>query len=280
MRSARILAAGFAVAVAMAATVASADIFYYPTQEHAYRHFRVTVASVTRDDTLKFPDRTEAPAPIGPGIWLVANVDFALFRNGRRPRIAGFERLVEDSDPAPLLDRLARMSQVHDFGLFLPNIPFEFDARPGEKLIFMTMFLQSNDLFYAPKKSGLVLFDFHGRPLEGDVTDRILLWDGGTEVNQPPGRGDFQAAREAKLDYGTIEGGVVRPVDDGFTYPRTADVIDVEIAAGPPIERYRNYYVPFMVRTAPDETAPGNMAPAPASPPPASPTSRYITIGN
>jgi hypothetical protein len=257
------------------ATAASADIFYYPTQEHAYRHFRVTVTSVTKDDTLKFPDRTEAPAPIGPGVWLVTNIDFALFRNGKRPRIAGFERLVEDSDPAPLLDRLARMSQVHDFGLFLPNIPFEFDARPGEKLMFMTMFLQSNDLFYAPKKSGLVLFDFHGRPLVGDVTNRILLWDGGTEINQPPGRGNFQAAREAKLDYGTIEGGVVRPVDDGFTYPRVAEVIDVEIEAGPPRDGYRQFYVPFMAETAPD-----NSAPAPASPPPASPTSRYITIGN
>ena len=275
MRSARLLAAGIAGVFMIAATVASADIFYYPTQEHAYRHFRVTVTSVTKDDTLKFPDRTEAPAPIGPGIWLVANVDFALFRNGKRPRIAGFERLVEDSDPAPLLDRLARMSQVHDFGLFLPNIPFEFDARPGEKLIFMTMFLQSNDLFYAPKKSGLVLFDFHGRPLLGDVTNRIRLWDGGTEVNQPPGRGNFQAAREAKLDYGTIEGGVVRPVDDGFTYPRVADVIDVRIEAGSPRDGYRQFYVPFMA-----ETAPGSSAPALASPPPASPTSHYITIGN
>ncbi len=270
MRSARLLAAGIAGAFMIAATVASADILYYPTQEHAYRHFRVTVTSVTKDDTLKFPDRTEAPAPIGPGIWVVANVDFALFRNGKRPRIAGFERLVEDSDPAALLDRLARMSQVHDFGLFVPGVPFEFDARPGEKLIFMTMFLQSNDLFYAPKKSGLVLFDFHGHPLEGDVTDRIQLWDGGTEMNQPPGRGNFQAAREAKLDYGTIEGGVVRPVDDGFTYPRVAEVIDVEIEAGAPRDGHRQFYVPFIA-----ETAPGNMTPAPTSP-----TSRYITIGN
>ena len=186
MRSARLMAAGIVGALLMVATPAGADLLYYPTPEHDYRHFRVTVTSVTKDDTLKFPDRTEAPAPIGPGVWLVTNKDYALFFSGRRPRIAGFEPMVEDSDPAPLLDRLSRMSQIYDFGLFLPGVPFEFDARPDEKLMFITMFLQSNDLFYAPKRTGLVLFDIHGRPVEGDVTDRILLWDGGTEVNQPP----------------------------------------------------------------------------------------------
>lgn len=275
MRGAKLLAAGIAAMLLLAATAAAADVLFYPTEARDYRHFWVTVSSVTAKDALKFPDRTEAPAPIGAGVWLVTNVDFALFRNGRRPRIAGFEPMVEDSDPAPLLDRLARMSQVHDFGLFVPDVPFEFDARPGEKLIFMTMFLQSNDLFYAPKKSGLVLFDFHGRPLEGYVTDRIQLWDGGTEVNQPPGRGNFQAVRQAKLDYGTIEGGVVRPVADGLTYPRVAEVIEVEIEASGPREGYRQYYVPFMLQAAPE-----SMPPPEPSPPPAAPAPNYITIGN
>jgi hypothetical protein len=276
MSGAKLLAAGIAGALLIAATAARADLLYYPTPEHDYRHFRVTVTSVTADDALKFPDGSAAPAPIGPGVWFVTDKRYVFFFSGRRPRVAGFEPMVEDSDPAPLLDRLSRMSQIHDFGLFLPGVPFEFDARPDEKLMFITMFLQSNDLFYAPKRTGLILFDVHGRPVEGDVTDRIQLWDGGTEVNQPPGRGNFQATRQAKRNLGTDERGVVRPVADGMTYPKTADVIDVAVAAGPAREdEYRTYYIPFMA-----QAAPGNSAPAPTSPPPAAPKPRYITIGN
>jgi hypothetical protein len=264
----------FVGAMTIALPAFAEDFFlYFPTYETVYRHFRVTVSSVTREDALKFPDRTEAPAPLGPGIWLVTHVDFALFRNGKRARIEGFEPMVEDADPSRLLARLSEMSQVHDLGIFLPGVPFEFDARPGEKLIFMTMFLQSNDLFYAPAKSGLVLYDFDGRPLEGDVTGRIRLWDAGTEINQPPGRGDFQAVRQKKLDYGTTERGVVRPVADGFTYPKTAEVIDVSILAGPPVVQRRGFYPPVLIAPRRPEIAPApDAAPEPVRP-------HYVTIG-
>lgn len=272
MRSGTLRALLVAAVLALVASAASADGFFFPTRETVYRPFRVTVTGVTREDTLKFPDRTEAPAPLGPGIWLVTNVDFALFRDGKRARIEGFEPMVEDADPSRLLARLSQMSQVHDLGVFIPGIPFEFDARPGEKLIFMTMFLQSNDLFYAPAKSGLVLYDFDGRPLQGDVTNRIRLWDAGTEINQPPGQGHFQAVRQAKLDYGTTERGVVRPVADGFTYPKTAEVIDVQILAGPAFVRDRSFYPPVLMVPPPLDLTP--------APPPEPVRSRYITVGS
>jgi len=36
---------------------------------------------------------------------------------------------------------------------------FNFTANPGEKLSLATMFVQSNDLFYAPNGMGINLFD-------------------------------------------------------------------------------------------------------------------------
>jgi len=72
-----------------------------------------------------------------------------------------------------------------------PGDAFEFKvtAKPGERLTIAAMFVQSNDLFYAPKEEGIALFDASGKPVAGDITSQILLWDAGTEVNEEPGLG-------------------------------------------------------------------------------------------
>jgi hypothetical protein len=96
------------------------------------------------------------------------------------------------------------------------------------RLAFVAMFGQSNDLFYAPKES-IALFDVKGAPVTGDVTDKFLLWDAGTEVNQAPGIGPDQAPRQNAPNTGTAENGVVRLVKDGFRYPETKDVLRITI---------------------------------------------------
>jgi hypothetical protein len=103
-----------------------------------------------------------------------------------------------------------------------------------------TMFAQSNDLFYAPREEGIALFDASGKPIRGDVTSQILLWDAGTEVNEESGLGPNQAPLQAAPNTGPAENGVVRPiteVKDGFHYPTVPQVLRVTITPGPPITR-------------------------------------------
>jgi hypothetical protein len=95
------------------------------------------------------------------------------------------------------------------------------------------MYVQSNDLFYGPGSSGIDLFS-NGEPLSGDITDMILFYDAGTEVNEQPGVGPNQAPRQPAPNTGADEGGTVRlvsDVSDGFAYPAVNEVIEVTITA-------------------------------------------------
>ena len=76
-----------------------------------------------------------------------------------------------------------------------PNAPggaFEFDVEvePGQRLSFATMFVPSNDVFFSPGSDGITLWPEDGEVVDGDVTDDVVLWDAGTEVDaEPPGEG-------------------------------------------------------------------------------------------
>ncbi|WP_010523340.1 spondin domain-containing protein [Aquimarina agarivorans] len=61
----------------------------------------------------------------------------------------------------------------------------DFKAAPGTYLSFATMQAATNDWFFAPKESGIKLFDDSGAPVTGDVTSQIYLWDSGTENEDP-----------------------------------------------------------------------------------------------
>ena len=105
---------------------------------------------------------------------------------------------------------------------------FEIGARPGDKLSLATMFVQSNDLFYAPTGAGIDLFDGMGQPISGNVADQLVLWDAGTEANEAPGAGPNQAPRQSGPDTGPADSdAAVRQVDDGYAYPDPTDVIAV-----------------------------------------------------
>lgn len=117
-------------------------------------------------------------------------------------------------------------------GFIMPgqSASYTFHAGSGHYLSLATMFVQSNDLFFAPEEAGLALYDAMGNAVTGDVTSSILLWDAGTEVNEEPGVGPNQAPRQAGPDTGVDEGGTVQRlsnVNDGFTYPAVADQLQV-----------------------------------------------------
>ncbi|MDE2705716.1 MAG: spondin domain-containing protein, partial [Gemmatimonadota bacterium] len=158
-------------------------------------------------------------------------------------RGAGLEALAEDGNPAELAASLPRNSGIFNtpVGADSPGplafmdmgnaYEFTFVARPGDRLSFATMYVQSNDLFLAPGDTGIALFTNDRQPISGDVTDQIGLWDAGTEVNEQPGVGANQAPRQAGANTGVDEGGVVRLVDDGFTYPAIADIVRITISS-------------------------------------------------
>ena len=84
------------------------------------------------------------------------------------------------------------------------------------------MFGQSNDLFYSNDRP-IALFDAAGKPVRGDMTAQLSLWDAGTEVNEEPGLGPNQGPRQKTPDAGVAEHQAVAHVRDKFTYPSTAE---------------------------------------------------------
>ena len=92
-------------------------------------------------------------------------------------------------------------------GVASPGEAYEltFTAKPNDKLSFATMLVQSNDLFFAPDEAGIPLFDAQGQPLEGDITDKIEIWDAGTEQNEVAGEGANQAPRQTESNTGAAD---------------------------------------------------------------------------
>ena len=108
---------------------------------------------------------------------------------------------------------------------------FTFHAGPGSRVSFATMFVQSNDLFFAPTGEGVQVFDAMGMPLSGDITDQVYLWDAGTELNEEPGLGENQAPRQGGADSGAADtDDTVRMADDSYgNLPAVADAIQVTL---------------------------------------------------
>ena len=180
---------------------------------------------------------------LAPGAWaLHAGLANPLFTSGSTDAGEGLEALAEDGSPGDLAAAVALKSGVIASGAF--NTPvgaaapgvvtpggaysFQVTARPGDRLTFATMFVQSNDLFLAPSHAGMGLFR-GGRARSGDVTAYMRLWDAGTEVNQAPGLGADQAPRQSGPDTGDSEGGTVRLVDDGFDYATVSGMVRVSV---------------------------------------------------
>jgi hypothetical protein len=195
--------------------------------------------------TIEVLDRSVTP--IAPVAWAVFDGANPLFTARTGERIAGLESLAEDGDPSGVVQALAGSMDVSASGVAAvpegamdpgPATPgkgysFEFSAHDGQRLSFATMYVQSNDLFFAPAGEGLELFEM-GKPISGDVTSKIYLYDAGTEVNEKPGSGAHQAPRQMGPNSGKDEMAAVRPVSevsDGFMYPSIGAVIKVTVAA-------------------------------------------------
>ena len=183
--------------------------------------FQVFILNSSTAETLN-TSTGRVPVPLAPGVWVVHQTTDPLFTAGQADRGEGLEALAEDGNPATLGTLLATKFGSNS-GVFNtplganqpgPALPediyhFTFNARPGDYLSFATMFVQSNDLFYAPSGQGIALFDHNGNPTAGNISDQVFLWDAGTEVDEEPGNGPNQAPHQSGPNVGSDENGLV-----------------------------------------------------------------------
>jgi len=228
------------------------DGFMYPADSSAIRititplestNFTVKIENLSTPSTLVIDSSTSVAIPLSPGFWALHSVPDPLFTVGEDDRGLGLEGIAEDGDPSALAGSFSMKMGTPNGAFNTPvdsagpgpifpgaSYEFSFSAAPGAYLSLATMFVQSNDLFYAPDGMGIPLFDQAGMPISGDVTDQFDLWDSGTELNATPGVDMDQAPRQSGPNVGPMDTiTMVRLVSDSFTYPDDTAVIRVTI---------------------------------------------------
>jgi hypothetical protein len=210
--------------------------------------FTVTVEDISTPGLLA-TDRAGGTIPLSPGAYAVFTGSNPLFTGGSAAD-AGTELIAEDGFPETKDAMLDAMANVSQHGIFdSPGGPdagpaifagetatFTVDARPGDRLQFESMFVQSNDWFFAFADGGIDLFE-GDTPITGDVTDRLALYDAGTEEDTEPGTGADQKPVQdpAATDVGAPDDDTPHRLasTSGFTLPPTTAVIRVTITPSP-----------------------------------------------
>jgi hypothetical protein len=214
-------------------------------QDGAATKFTVRIENITKADAFTASDGTRWSLGFSPGVAVVHTEKGAVFTAGKKDRGKGLEAQSEEGDPAMLAKSLQGGKGIRSVIVFntpagakapgpiTPGGAYEFmiSARPGDRLSLTTMMGQSNDWFYAPADSGLELFK-NGKPISGDITSQMILWDAGTEMNQEPGIGPDQGPRQKGPNTGATENGLVRngrDVEFGSAHSNVTSVMRVTI---------------------------------------------------
>jgi hypothetical protein len=225
------LSAQFAVATASRAHKAQAT------------KFTVRVENISKPDSQTASDGTKWSFALSPGLWVLQAKKSGLFTEGKTAG-NGLQSQAEDGDPSGLAGLLLmshHSSSLHGvfntpIGMMGPGpirpgdaYEFSFTAASGMKLSMTMMNGQSNDEFYAPDENGIALFDAKGNPVSGDVTDKFILWDAGTEVNQELGIGSDQGPRQKAINTGADEHSVVTRAKSEAIYTKNGELFRVTI---------------------------------------------------
>jgi hypothetical protein len=202
--------------------------------------FQVDIENISALTSYTAQDGSPMPIVLSPAVWALAGGQSPIFTLGT-PASSALQTFAEDGDPTALADALTLTDGVSLVGLANETISHQSLLGPGEKYSFLVStprgerlslamtYLQANDLFVATPDVGASLFDEAGNARSGDITAEFALYDAGTEVNQAPGMGADQVARQTLPNSGASEQGVVQPVNDGFSYPAISAVLRVTI---------------------------------------------------
>ena len=233
--------------LALLAIVMTAQ-FAVATTSRAHRaaratKFTVRVENISNPEGYAASNGTRWPFALSPGMFVLNSKKSMLFVEGK-PASAGLESQAEDGNPAGLISSLVTMHHAANLhGVF--NTPigmmgpgpirpggsyeFSFTGGQGMKLSMTMMNGQSNDEFYAPDENGIALFDAKGNPVSGDVTDKFILWDAGTEVNEELGIGPNQGPRQKGMNTGVDQHGVVTRAKSEAIYTKNGELFRVTI---------------------------------------------------
>jgi hypothetical protein len=203
----------------------------------------VRIENISDKDGFTASNGAKFPFALSPGMWVVHNkLDVRLLKPGVKASVNGLEMQAEDGNPEGLINYLERYHSHMLHGVFNtpvgasapgpigPGGAYEFtiNAEPGMKLSLVTMFGQSNDWFYAFDNDGIHLFDGN-KPISGDFTSKLILWNAGSEKDEEPGIGPNQGPRQKAPNTGEDEGGVVHKVKASAFSNKTADLLRVTI---------------------------------------------------
>ena len=208
--------------------------------------FTVRIENVSNPDGQVAKDGSHWPFALSPGLWVLHKRDVRLFREGVVAN-GGLEPLAETGNPGELVKNLEARGHNEMDGIMLHGVfntpvnsngpgpigpggayEFSFNAEPGMRLSLLTMFGQSNDWFYAPKRQGIDLFN-NGKPLSGDITNDFMLFDAGTEKDEEPGVGPNQGPRQKDPNAGEAENGKVHPAKTSAFFTRNGELFKVTI---------------------------------------------------
>jgi hypothetical protein len=208
----------------------------------AETEFTIRVENITKGETLKLSTGAKAPFVLAPVLWLVhtGNVN-PLFAGGQAEMMKGLEQLAEEGNTEPLTKSLNQDAGIVSVGAdarpegdllggpLTPGKAYEFTlkAAPGQFLSLAAMFGQSNDWFYSNDRP-IALFN-GGKPVAGDMTAQLSLWDAGTEVDEEPGLGPNQAPRQKAANAGTPESVSVAHVAGKWAPPGVGGLIRVTV---------------------------------------------------
>lgn len=210
------------------------------------RKFTVRVENVSMPGTIT-SDRAGGTVPLSPGAYAVYMGDNPMFHVDQ-PANNATARIAEDGFPMMKAMDLKNNSKVSMSGTFdSPGGPdmgpalfagevstFTVTAKPGDRLQLQTMFVQSNDWFYAFGDNGLALFNGNS-PVSGDMTDKLVLYDAGTETDTAPGTGPYQKPVQDPLATNVRPDDTVNRIKEnndrhpGFTIPAKNMVIRITI---------------------------------------------------
>ena len=147
--------------------------------------FKVRIENISPADGIVTDGGSKYPFALSPGLFVVNHRKNYFFNEGEKAD-AALEAQAEDGNPELLSKKyLTKVGSIF-LGVFnkpvgsdapapiLPGGAFEFafTASEGMKLSFITMYGQSNDLFYSQKQA-IDLFDASGNPLTGDITSAL-----------------------------------------------------------------------------------------------------------
>lgn len=205
--------------------------------------FTVRVENLSRGEVLQLSNGKTAPFVVAPVLWVVhTGTANPLFTAGQVDAGRGLRTLAETGNPEPLSKSItgnpgvaavgaaARPVGAQEDGPLPPGQSYEFTvtAAPGQVLSLAAMFGQSNDWFYSNDRP-IALFR-GGKPVAGDLSRRIALYDAGTEVDEEPGLGPNQGARQKDPQAGMREREPVAHAGGKWRIPATSAVVRLTIA--------------------------------------------------